>query len=180
MEQDVNVWNGEEWSLVTIKKTGEDQELIDVYTDDGSKLTCTPYHNFYIQNSYSSNSIEKVEAKDLKPNDRIIKCEYPVIDGSDTMPYAYTHGFFCGDGTYGNKTDEPERNCKFKALKNHFFCKRHLAYETENYLFDNEDILEGEEIKCQAKSYVKKPIVYLYGEKQKLLEYINKRSYQIN
>jgi len=180
MEQDVNVWNGEEWSLVTIKKTGEDQELIDVYTDDGSKLTCTPYHNFYIQNSYSSNSIEKVEAKDLKPNDRIIKCEYPVIDGSDTMPYAYTHGFFCGDGTYGNKTDEPERNCKFKALKNHFFCKRHLAYETENYLFDNEDTLEGEEIKCQAKSYVKKPIVYLYGEKQKLLEYINKRSYQIN
>jgi len=105
MNQDVNVWNGEEWSLVTIKKTGEDQELIDVYTDDGSKLTCTPYHNFYIQNSYSSNSIEKVEAKDLKPNDRIIKCEYPVIDGSDTMPYSYTHGFFCGDGTYGNKTD---------------------------------------------------------------------------
>jgi len=180
MNQDVNVWNGEEWSLVTIKKTGEDQELIDIYTDDGSKLTCTPYHNFYIQNSYSSNSIEKVEAKDLKPNDRIIKCEYPVIDGSDTMPYAYTHGFFCGDGTYGNKTDEPERNCKFKALKNHFFCKRHLAYETENYLFDNEDILEEEEINCQAKSYVKNPKVYLYGEKQKLLEYINKRSYKIN
>ena len=180
MNQDVNVWNGEEWSLVTIKKTGEDQELIDVYTDDGSKLTCTPYHNFYIQNSYSSNSIEKVEAKDLKPNDRIIKCEYPVIDGSDTMPYAYTHGFFCGDGTYGNKTDEPERNCKFKALKNHFFCKRHLAYETENYLFDNEDILEEEEINCQSKSYVKKPKVYLYGKKQKLLEYINKRSYQID
>ena len=102
MNQDVNVWNGEEWSLVTIKKTGEDQELIDVYTDDGSKLTCTPYHNFYIQNSYSS---EKILAKDLKPNDSIIKCEYPVIDGSDTMPYAYTHGFFCGDGTYGNKTD---------------------------------------------------------------------------
>ena len=109
----------------------------------------------------------------------IIKCEYPVIDGSDSMPYAYTHGFFCGDGTYGNKTDEPERNCKFKALKNHFFCKRHLAYETENYLFDNEHI-ECEEIKCQAKSYVKKPIVSLYGEKQKLLEYINKRSYQID
>jgi ribonucleotide reductase alpha subunit len=113
--QKVNVWNGEEWSYVTLKKTVEDQELIDVHTDDGSKLTCTPYHKFYIQHNYSLNSIEQVEAKDLKPNDRIIKCEYQVIDGSDTMPYAYTHGFFCGDGTYGNKTDEPERNCKFKV-----------------------------------------------------------------
>ena len=120
MNQDVNVWNGEEWSLVTIKKTGEDQELINVYTDDGSKLTCTPYHNFYIQNSYSE---EKVLAKDLKPNDRIIKCEYPVIDGSDTMPYAYTHGFFCGDGTYGNKTDDilpVDLNKKFDVPS--YFC----------------------------------------------------------
>jgi ribonucleoside-diphosphate reductase alpha chain len=165
IDQNVNVWNGEEWSLVTIKKTGENQELIDVYTDDGSRLTCTPYHKFYIQNSDSCNSIEKIEAKYLKPNDRIIKCEYPVIDGCDTMPYAYTHGFFCGDGTYGNKTDEPER---------------HLAYESDNYLFDKEYILEGEELKCQAKSYVKKPIVSLYGDKQNLLEYINKRSYQID
>jgi ribonucleoside-diphosphate reductase alpha chain len=180
VNQKVNVWNGEEWSLVTINKTGENQELIDVYTDDGSKLTCTPYHKFYIQNNYSTNSIEKVEAKDLKPNDKIIKCEYPIIDGCDVMPYSYTHGFFCGDGTYGNITDEPERCCKFKALKGHYFCKRHLAYETENYLTNKEYILEDEEIECQAKSYAKKPIVYLYGDKQKLLDHIEKRSYNID
>jgi ribonucleoside-diphosphate reductase alpha chain len=157
LDQEVNVWNGEEWSLVTVKKTGEDQELIDVYTDDGSKLTCTPYHKFYIQNSYSSNSIEKVEAKDLKPNDKIIKCEFPVIDGCDKMPYAYTHGFFCGDGTYNN-----------------------ITTETESYLMDKEEILEGEELACQAKSYVKKPFAYLYGDKKKLLEFIDKRSYTEN
>lgn len=172
-----NVWNGEEWSSVIIKKTGVDQELIDVYTDDGSKLTCTPYHKFYIQNNYSSISIEKVDAKDLKPNDKIIKCEYPVIDGCDKMPYAYTHGFFCGDGTYSKITDKLERCCQFKALPNHYFCKRHLAYETESYLMDKEYILEGEELVCQAKSYVKKPIAYLYGDKKQLLEYIDKRSY---
>jgi ribonucleoside-diphosphate reductase alpha chain len=175
-DQIVNIWNGEEWSSVAVKKTGENQELIDVYTDDGSKLTCTPYHKFYIQNSYSSSSIEKVDAKDLKPNDKLIKSEYPVIDGCDKMPYAYTHGFFCGDGTYGNVTNEPERCCKFKALTNHYFCRRHLPYETESYLTDKEYIIE-EELECQAKSYVKKPIVYLYGDKKKLLEYIDKRSY---
>ena len=180
VNEKVNVWNGEEWSSVTINKTGENQELIDVYTDDGSKLTCTPYHKFYIQNNYSTNSIEKVEAKDLKPNDKIIKCEYPIIDGCDVMPYSYTHGFFCGDGTYGNITDEPERCCKFKALKGHYFCKRHLAYETENYLTNKEYILGDEEIECQAKSYAKKPIVYLYGDKQKLLDHIEKRSYTID
>jgi ribonucleoside-diphosphate reductase alpha chain len=182
-DKEVNVWNGEEWSLVTIKKTGEDQELIDVYTDDGSKLTCTPYHKFYIQNNYSSKTIEKVDAINLTHTDKIIKCEYPTIDGSDTiMPYAYTHGFFCGDGTYGNKIKEPESCCKFQALPNHYFCKRHLAYETETYLFDKEELFEETEteIKCQAKSYVKNPIVYLYGDKQKLLNFIEKRSYTVN
>jgi ribonucleoside-diphosphate reductase alpha chain len=180
VDQKVNVWNGEDWSYVTVKKTGEDQELIDVHTDDGSKLTCTPYHKFYIQNTYSLNSIEKVDAKDLKPNDKIIKCEYPIIDGTECMPYAYTHGFFCGDGTYGNKTDEPERCCKFKALKNHYFCKRHLAYETETYLFDKEFLLEETEMMCQAQSYVKKPIAYLYGDKKNLLNFIEKNSYTID
>ena len=178
--QNINVWNGEEWSLVNIMKTGEDQELIDVYLDDGSKLACTPYHKFYIQNNYSNNSIEKVEAKDLKPNDRIIKCEYPIIDGTENMPYAYTHGFFCGDGTYGNKTDEPERSCNFKALPNHYFCKRHLAYETEKYLFDKDDVFEDNIIKCQAMSYEKKPLIYLYGDKKKLIDFIDKRSYTLS
>ena len=177
-DQVVNVWNGEEWSSVTVKKTGEDQELIDVYTDDGSKLTCTPYHKFYIQNNYLSSSIQQVEAQYLKPNDKIIKCEFPVIDGSDIMPYAYTHGFFCGDGTYTNVTIEPESSCKFKALTTHFFCKRHLPYETEKYLLNNQDILADEDTRCQAKSYAKKPIAQLYGVKQQLLEYLDKRSFK--
>lgn len=178
--QNVNVWNGEEFSKVTIMKTGINQEIMDVYTDDGSKLSCTPYHNFYIQHNYSTKSIEKIEANNLKPNDKLIKCEYPIIDGCDTMPYAYTHGFFCGDGTYVNKTDEPETCCKFKALKNHFFCKRHLPYETETYLLSKEYILEDEENICHANSYVKKAIVFLYGDKMKLLDFLDKRSYKIN
>ena len=93
------------------------------------------------------------------------------------MNYAYTHGFFCGDGTYGNKSDEPERCCKFKALPKHYFCKRHLAYETEYYLLDKDYVFEDEYLECQAKSYVKKPMVYLYGDKKKLLDFIDKSSY---
>lgn len=173
--QNVNVWNGEEFSKVDIVKTGVDQELIDVYTDDGSKLTCTPYHKFYIQESYSEKSIKMVEAKNLTPNDKLIKCEYPLIDGIDTFLHPYTHGFFCGDGTYANITENEESPCKFSALKGHYFCKRHIDYETENYLLNNnidlEDITE-----CQAKSYCKKPMIYLYGEKKELLKFMSYRT----
>jgi len=87
VNQEVEIWNGEEFSKVNIIKTGTDQELMDVFTDDGTKLTCTPYHKFHIQRSYSEKSIEIVEARNLKPEDKLIKCDFPVIDGNDTFLY---------------------------------------------------------------------------------------------
>jgi len=176
--QNINVWNGEEFSEVNIIKTGIDQDLIDVYTDDGSMLSCTPYHKFYIQENYSEKSIKIVEAKDLTPNDKIIKCDFPVIDGSDKMLYPYTHGFFCGDGTYGNISEKEEQACKFNALSGHYFCKRHIDFETEGFLNNNiEEVKSNEVMKCIAKSYKKKPVSYLYGEKKDLLQYMEYRSH---
>lgn len=49
VNQKVNVWNGEEFSEVTVQKTGENQELLRVETSDGCILDCTPYHKFYIK-----------------------------------------------------------------------------------------------------------------------------------
>ena len=83
-------------------KTGENQELIDVYTNDGCKLTCTKYHKFFIQ---TNNNISIVEAQNLKEGDKIIKCDYPIIDNGVEMKNAYTHGFFCGDGTKKENVD---------------------------------------------------------------------------
>lgn len=79
-DKKVNVWNGQEFSEVIVKKTGENQELINVYTDDGLKLCCTPYHKFYVQSAYSE---VIVEARHLRPGNKIIRCEYPIIDGTD-------------------------------------------------------------------------------------------------
>ena len=174
--QTVKVWNGEEFTEVIVVKTGVDQELIDVYTDDGMNLTCTPYHKFYIQYTYSQSSVEKVDAKDLKPGDKIIKCEYPVIDGIEDMLYPYTHGFFCGDGTYRNhQSDRTESPCVFNALEGHHFCGRHLDNETSTYLDENDiDEYIG---KCKAISYKKIPIVCLYDVKKDLLPFIEQRMY---
>ena len=167
--QKVNVWNGEEFSNVEIFKTGENQKLIEVHTSDGCVLHCTPYHKFYIQQEYAKSPVQIIEAQNLKKDDKIVKCDYPIIDGKKTMNYTYTHGFFCGDGTYYNN-NHIETKCKYKCLDNHYYCKRHINYETENNideLNNNENI---DKIKCNALSYSKKPEIYLYAEKKKLVD----------
>ena len=176
----VNVWNGEEFSEVNVFKTGENQELIDVFTSDGCKLSCTKYHKFFIQDTYSKKSTKMVEAMDLKPGDKIIKCDYPIINGSEKMNYAYTHGFFCGDGTYGNKNvDMEERRCKYACLNNHYYCKRHIDFET-SYALEKIDTNTLSTTQCNAMSYVKKPIVYLYSNKKELLKYMDYRTCKVN
>jgi len=73
---------------------------------NGASLTCTPYHKFLIHESYEDNrSIKdslRVDAQDLKEGMKLKKFDSPILDGTDEFPHAYTHGFFCGDGTYSN------------------------------------------------------------------------------
>ena len=171
-DKNVNVWNGTEWSEVVVKKTGESQEVIKIYTDDGLNVSCTPYHKFYIKRTYQSSQTE-VEANALSTGDKLIKSNYPIIDGNDTMLYPYTHGFFCGDGTYRNITNIPESSCKFNVLQGHNFCKRHLFNETETYINNSE--IKNCYGKCNAISYSKIPIIYLYNNKKKLVEYLDYR-----
>jgi hypothetical protein len=104
-------------------------------------------------------------AKDLKANDRIIKCNFPVIDGPEKMLYPYTHGFFCGDGTYNNISENNEHSCKFKSLDGHNFCKRHIDFETENYLKNlivKDNLLDTLQLEFVIRNY--KPKNYFHYE----------------
>lgn len=94
VDQEVNVWNGEEWSTTTVRQTGTNQKLIKVKMSNGSIVECTPYHKFYIETG-----TRPVEAKDLKPGMKLIKHELPVVDDptAPEFPHAYTHGLFCSD-----------------------------------------------------------------------------------
>ncbi len=98
--QKVDIWNGEEWSEVTVKKTGENQSLIKVIMSDFTELHVTPYHKFYIQKSYRSTKPVEVRATDLKPGMKIIKHTLPFIEEGDVWENAYQRGFFAGDGTF--------------------------------------------------------------------------------
>ena len=98
----VNVWNGKEFSLVTPRITGNNNEIMTIHFSDGSELRCTLYHKFHIQPKYTRIKSFVLEAKDLKIGDKLVKTEYPVIIGgkdSITTEQAYLNGFFTGDGT---------------------------------------------------------------------------------
>ena len=172
----VNVWNGKEFSETTIKQTSDNSELITIEFSDGSQLTCTKYHKFYIQTKYptsnmkqdiiNSKNVSIVEAQNLKPDMKLIKCEYPIIDNKKKLKYAYTNGIFSADGTYTNITDNEERKCNFKSLEGKSYCKRHIDYQRNNEISEY----------CCGISYAKKPHISLYGKKIKLLEYLDYRS----
>ena len=171
--QTVNVWNGNEFSEVQIFKTGENQKLIEVHTSDNCILSCTPYHKFFIQTEYARSKINVVDAQNLQKGDKIIKCDCPVIDGTQKMLYPYTHGFFCGDGTYGNKIKGKESiRCTYNCLDNRYYCGRHVFHENPNILkLLNES--NTQKVQCNGIKYAKIPMSYLYAEKKNLLEYMD-------
>jgi ribonucleoside-diphosphate reductase alpha chain len=105
--KEVEIWNGSEFSLSPVRKTNVNQELLKIITDDGCELKCTPYHKFYIVSGSRNTKHIIKEAHELKPNDRLIKCNFPVLDGNKEFDfkYPYTHGFYSGDGTNYKNND---------------------------------------------------------------------------
>ena len=107
--ESIEIWNGYEWSDVKIEKTSDSSKLIRVNMSDGTFIECTEYHKFHMQLGYGTKT-EVKRAHELEPGDKLIKWMPPVpIEFGEKFKYPYTHGFFCGDGTYhatyrGDKT----------------------------------------------------------------------------
>ncbi len=74
--QEVKVWNSKNFSKTTIKKTGNNQKILNISLSNGITLKTTEYHNFYI-NKNGKNT--KVPANMLKTNDSLILSEYPSL-----------------------------------------------------------------------------------------------------
>jgi ribonucleotide reductase alpha subunit len=99
--QEVEVWNGTQWSKTVVQKTGEDQPVISVEVliakvNDDNKgeydfelrtIECTPYHKFIVDNTgtqdrhtVKAQSIaenRRVEAKDLKRGMSLVNWMHP-------------------------------------------------------------------------------------------------------
>lgn len=122
IDEEVSIWNGFEWSDVTPKVTGENQQILKVKFSDGRELKCTPYHKFHLALGYGGET-KVVEAKDLKLSDKLIKHDFPTMWGGKEydLDEMYTQGFYCADGVkdtdviwlYEPKYDlEPHLKCK--------------------------------------------------------------------
>jgi len=102
VDKQVEVWNGEEFSLVTPKITRENAEVIKVKFSNEREITCTPDHTFYVIEKYRK--IVKKKAIELAIGDSLLKVDFPIIDFNDTTTLnmsaeeAYANGFFSGDG----------------------------------------------------------------------------------
>lgn len=97
-DEEVNVWNGEEFTKTTVRQTSEISKLIRVVTDSGYWLDCTPYHKFYIQTEFTKSTILEIQASELRPGMKLIKFDTPVIEGELELNDAYVNGFYTGDG----------------------------------------------------------------------------------
>lgn len=95
--EEVQIWNGFEWSKVIPKVTGKNQPLIMVQLNSGQSLTCTPDHVFWIITDYYG-SKKKVPAKDLIPGMKLIKNDFPILKHGKEVSYAYTQGFISAEG----------------------------------------------------------------------------------
>jgi len=95
--EELDIWNGEEWSKVVVQKTGDNQGLIKVETSAGQSLECTPYHKWYIFDGYGR-PYKEVRTNELKVGDKLAKFDLPVIEGFKTFKAPYTNGFYSGDG----------------------------------------------------------------------------------
>ncbi|AMN83842.1 class Ia ribonucleotide reductase alpha subunit [Faustovirus] len=156
--QHVNVWNGDEFTDALVAKTSENQPLIRVSLSNGVDIDCTPYHKFILPDG------TEIEASQLQPGNKLIKYELPTIREGIEFPYAYTHGVFCGDGTYEN-SGEP-KPCEFNSLNGEGYCNRHIDYKKQGDL---------PSAKCQAISNMKLPRITLYDEKRVLEPILAKR-----
>lgn len=100
-DEQVNVWNGKEFSSTKVVKTGENQKLLKVKTNCGFELECTPYHKFYVAMRHPTGGnrwvIEK-RANELVKGDKLIKCDFPIIEGTTVLENAYENGLFSAEG----------------------------------------------------------------------------------
>lgn len=130
-DQNVEVWNGFEWSDVCVKKTGENQKLLKVTTDSGYELDATPYHKWYVFDDYHK-PYKEVRTHELKVGDKLAKFNLPVIEGTKVLDKAYVNGFYSGDGCLSRNNQRVYLYGEKRKLK-HLFGKDKDWYVQEDF-----------------------------------------------
>jgi len=131
IDSELDIWNGFEWSTVTPKVTGEDEDIIKVTLSDGRSIKCTNYHIWHISKDYRGNIIKK-ETKSLTIGDKIIKSTFPVVEFDTHVEpnNAYTQGFYSADGNK-NSNDTWVYETKYMCIDR--LSTRQIGNEYKNH-----------------------------------------------
>jgi len=116
-----NVWNGIQFSKVTVVKTGEMQKLLTVEFSNGLSLRCTPYHKFHIENNLI------IEAKDLVSGMKIIKFNLPTIANGTATDLGVENKFIVPLNA--------EINTKLRWLEGYFRENKSIEFTSINFEF---------------------------------------------
>lgn len=144
---EIKVWNGDEWSNVTVRKTGINKNLIRINLSNGAYIDCTPEHKFYIQTkSRAECKPTEIIASELKIGDKLIKYNLPEaieFKNNEEFKYAYTHGAFCGDGTTYDNYSTTKKYPKLYLYGEKKKLLKYIVYEsyTENHTNDRYNIV---------------------------------------
>lgn len=142
--KEVNIWDTEQFIKAPVFKTGENQKLLKITTDDGNELKCTYYHRFKIKSNKKDNDDFIKRAYELKVNDTLPKFIYPYIRGNryKNFKHPYTHGYFCGNGNidkYNNKLIVLQKNDEFIDKKFNYIDKV-SENDKITYYLNNEEL----------------------------------------
>ena len=97
VDQQIQVWNGYEWSTTIVKKTSPRSSMMKICFSDGSFLVCTLQHKFYIRDA----AIRRVSAFELCLGDELIPFKLPPPESFEKDTFIpkydlYLHGVFSG------------------------------------------------------------------------------------
>ena len=124
----VNVWNGQEFSEVTVMKTGINQPIIQVlikvdeFISELRVLKCTPFHKFYVYDENENDNVVCIPAHDLKLGMCLLKYNEPTNDQMKNNNVKTNKGYksyntakIVGLNNYNEKSDtfcfsEPKRH----------------------------------------------------------------------
>ena len=118
-EQEVDIWDGQEFVATTVFKVAENQPLVTITTANGSELECSRDHQFIVQPGPRLEKLYLKEAQDLELDDRLTKSPaFPIVEGgSKEFPYAYTHGFHVGAEKYRRSNNKTSRAAIYGARR---------------------------------------------------------------
>lgn len=143
----VEVWNGENWSEVVPFETGV-SEVYRVKFSNGLFLDCTPDHRFLVATPKRDTKVVgglktiEVEAKDLRVGDCLPKFTVENSGSDIDLPYAYTAGLFCGDGSINNsKSGKYPRN-ELRLYGEKMKLSQYVDWKSEN-TWGGDDCVRG-------------------------------------